>query len=133
MRLVVTICIVLQICSDINTIHVNTRYLKVRFYINPCVCDGEPDTVLRIACRRKGIVCTFCMIASSRREYWHNRLRLPQDYMLPSNVVATMSAAEACAGAQYAIHAVPVQHSRAFLHAIKVPSLLAVLLRGMEA
>ena len=45
---------------------------------------------------------------------------LLQDYLLPSNVVATTSAAEACAGAQYAIHAVPVQHSRAFLHAIKV-------------
>ena len=43
-----------------------------------------------------------------------------QDYLLPNNVVATTSAAEACAGAQYAIHAVPVQHSRAFLHAIKV-------------
>jgi len=36
-------------------------------------------------------------------------------------VVATTSAAAACAGAQYAIHAVPVQHSRAFLQGIRVP------------
>ncbi len=43
-----------------------------------------------------------------------------QEYELPSNVVATTSAAAACAGAQYAIHAVPVQHSRAFLQGIRV-------------
>lgn len=43
-----------------------------------------------------------------------------QEYALPTNVVATTSAAAACAGAQYAIHAVPVQHSRAFLLGIKV-------------
>lgn len=47
-------------------------------------------------------------------------LRPPQDYTLPPNVVATTSAAEAIAGAQYAIHAVPVQNSRAFLQGVKV-------------
>ncbi len=38
-----------------------------------------------------------------------------QDLPLPPNVRATTLAAEACTGAQYAVHAVPVQHSRAFL------------------
>ena len=42
-----------------------------------------------------------------------------QDYELPPNVNATTSAAEALAGAQFAIHAVPVQHTRAFLQSIK--------------
>ena len=40
--------------------------------------------------------------------------------MLPSNVTATTSVAEAIAGARYAVHALPVQHSRAFLTSIKV-------------
>lgn len=44
---------------------------------------------------------------------------LLQDYQLPPNVNATTSAAEAIAGAQFAIHAVPVQHTRAFLEGIK--------------
>ena len=43
-----------------------------------------------------------------------------QDYELPLNVKATTSMVEAIAGAQYAIHAVPVQHSRVFLESIKV-------------
>lgn len=43
-----------------------------------------------------------------------------QDYMLPNNVVATTSSVQAIQGAQYAIHAVPVQHSRAFLKSIAV-------------
>jgi glycerol-3-phosphate dehydrogenase (NAD+) len=38
---------------------------------------------------------------------------------LPPNVRATTSAREACGGAQYALHAVPVQHSRAFLASVK--------------
>ena len=45
-----------------------------------------------------------------------------QGYELPANVCATTSAAEAIKAAQYAIHAVPVQHSREFLHSIKVCS-----------
>ena len=48
---------------------------------------------------------------------WH--VALLQDYLLPPNVNATTSAAEAIAGAQFAIHAVPVQHTRAFLQGIK--------------
>jgi len=40
--------------------------------------------------------------------------------VLPANVTATTSMAEAIEGAQYAIHAVPVQHSRAFLESVKV-------------
>jgi glycerol-3-phosphate dehydrogenase (NAD+) len=43
----------------------------------------------------------------------------PQDYKLPPNVRATTSATEAIHGAQYAVHAVPVQSSRAFLVGIK--------------
>jgi len=54
--------------------------------------------------------------------------RAAQEYELPSNVVATTSAAAACAGAQYAIHAVPVQHSRAFLQGIRVRAARARLL-----
>ena len=39
---------------------------------------------------------------------------------MPRNISATTSMAEAIADAQYAVHAVPVQHSRAFLSSIKV-------------
>ena len=39
---------------------------------------------------------------------------------LPHNISATTSMAEAIAGARYAVHALPVQHSRVFLQAIKV-------------
>lgn len=42
-----------------------------------------------------------------------------QDFTLPRNVRATTDAAEAVAGASYAVHAVPVQHSRAFLAGIR--------------
>ncbi len=42
-----------------------------------------------------------------------------QDFTLPPNVKATTSAAEAIQGARYAVHAVPVQHSRAFLSGIR--------------
>ncbi|WIA37003.1 hypothetical protein OEZ86_008240 [Tetradesmus obliquus] len=40
-------------------------------------------------------------------------------FTLPRNVRATTDAAEAIAGAQYAVHAVPVQHSRAFLTGVR--------------
>ena len=50
-----------------------------------------------------------------------------QDYELPPNVNATTSAAEALAGAQFAIHAVPVQHTRAFLQGIKVGAAVVLL------
>jgi hypothetical protein len=42
-----------------------------------------------------------------------------QDFKLPPNVRATTDAAEAISGASYAVHAVPVQHSRAFLTSIR--------------
>ena len=45
--------------------------------------------------------------------------RLLQEFVLPNNVRATTSAVEAIHGAQYAVHAVPVQSSRAFLVAVK--------------
>ena len=43
-----------------------------------------------------------------------------QEFTLPSNVKATTSVAEALTDAQFAVHAVPVQHSRRFLDSIKV-------------
>ena len=43
-----------------------------------------------------------------------------QGYELPGNIVATTSAGEAIEHAQYAVHAVPVQHSREFLAGIVV-------------
>lgn len=49
----------------------------------------------------------------------HRNSRYLPDYELPLNVTATTSAKDALKGAQYAIHAVPVQHSRAFLTEIK--------------
>lgn len=49
----------------------------------------------------------------------HVNTRYLKDFTLPNNVTATTSAVEAITGAQYAIHAVPVQHTRAFLAAIK--------------
>ncbi|KAK9810164.1 hypothetical protein WJX72_005939 [[Myrmecia] bisecta] len=48
----------------------------------------------------------------------HVNTRYLKDHVLPENVTATTSLAEAIAGAQYAVHAVPVQHSRAFLQSI---------------
>ncbi|KAL0026194.1 hypothetical protein WJX77_001162 [Trebouxia sp. C0004] len=49
----------------------------------------------------------------------HTNTRYLPDLMLPTNVTATTSVAEAIAGARYAVHALPVQHSRAFLTSIK--------------
>lgn len=49
----------------------------------------------------------------------HCNTRYLPDFILPTNVSATTSAAEAILGAQYAIHAVPVQHTRKFLEEIK--------------
>ena len=49
----------------------------------------------------------------------HYNTRYLPDYELPGRVTATTSAEAALCGAQYAIHAVPVQHSRAFLTSIK--------------
>ena len=49
----------------------------------------------------------------------HRNSRYLPDFELPINVTATTSAVEAISGAQYAIHAVPVQHTRKFLQGIK--------------
>ncbi|GAB4817175.1 hypothetical protein N2152v2_004221 [Parachlorella kessleri] len=49
----------------------------------------------------------------------HCNTRYLKEYELPPNINATTSAVEAIAGAQYAIHAVPVQGSRSFLQGIK--------------
>ena len=49
----------------------------------------------------------------------HRNTRYLPDWELPAGVTATTSAPQAIAGAQYAIHAVPVQHTRAFLKTIK--------------
>lgn len=49
----------------------------------------------------------------------HRNTKYLQEFELPHNVRATTAAAEAITGAQYAVHAVPVQHTRAFLHSIR--------------
>ncbi len=46
-------------------------------------------------------------------------------------MVATTGLVEAITGAQYAIHAVPVQHSRKFLESIAVRALSAWVLRRL--
>lgn len=50
---------------------------------------------------------------------YHINTRYLSNWKLPDNVRATTSAPEAIAGAQYAIHAVPVQHTRTFLQGIR--------------
>ena len=70
-----------------------------------------------------------------------NRHHLNRRYLpglpLPTNVRATTDAAEALSGAAYAVHAVPVQHSRAFLRTIRdmlppdVP--IVCVSKGLEA
>lgn len=50
----------------------------------------------------------------------HINSRYLPGWQLPSNIIATTSAREAIEGAQLAIHAVPVQATRAFLQSIKV-------------
>ncbi|GLI58936.1 hypothetical protein VaNZ11_000724 [Volvox africanus] len=49
----------------------------------------------------------------------HENTRYLKGFQMPPNVRATTLAGEAIAGAQYAVHAVPVQSSRAFLQGIK--------------
>ncbi|GFR44896.1 hypothetical protein Agub_g6240, partial [Astrephomene gubernaculifera] len=49
----------------------------------------------------------------------HENTRYLKGFKMPANVRATTLAAEAISGAQYALHAVPVQSSRAFLQGIK--------------
>ena len=46
-------------------------------------------------------------------------IQYPQEFKLPDNVRATTVASEAILGAQFAVHAVPCQSSRAFLRSIK--------------
>lgn len=98
------------LCKDINELHCNTRYLKV----------GDRH------CRRgvvqgTGMAAGICACACMGT--YRGSLPSLQDHLLPPNVSATTSAAEAIAGAQLAIHAVPVQHSRAFLLGIKASGL----------
>jgi glycerol-3-phosphate dehydrogenase (NAD+) len=67
----------------------------------------------------------------------HVNTRYLPGWTLPEGVTATTSAAEAIAGAQYAIHAVPVQHSRAFLASVRdlLPPTLPIVSvsKGVEA
>lgn len=59
----------------------------------------------------------------------HCNTRYLKDFTLPPNVSATTSPREAILGAQFAIHAVPVQHTRVFLEGIKelVPPSLPII------
>ncbi len=65
-------------------------------------------------------------------QFQHSRVSVFQDLMLPTNVTATTSVAEAIAGARYAVHALPVQHSRAFLTSIKVRACLVPICRSTQ-
>eukprot|EP00877_Chromochloris_zofingiensis_P006398 jgi/Chrzof1/2010/Cz10g29180.t1_GPD1[v5.2] len=49
----------------------------------------------------------------------HRNTKYLKEFHLPRNVRATTDAVEAITGASYAVHAVPVQHSRAFLSSIR--------------
>lgn len=49
----------------------------------------------------------------------HKNTRYLTDFKLPTNITATTSLADAIRGASYAVHAVPVQHSREFLTHVK--------------
>ncbi|KAK9868620.1 hypothetical protein WJX84_008806 [Apatococcus fuscideae] len=49
----------------------------------------------------------------------HTNSRYLEGYELPHNLKATTSISEAIAGAQYAVHALPVQQTRTFLESIK--------------
>lgn len=59
----------------------------------------------------------------------HCNTRYLPEFALPEQVTATTSAEMALKGAQYAIHAVPVQHSRSFLEGIKdlIPPSLPII------
>jgi len=75
-------------------------------------------------------------LCQSVNEHHLNRRYLP-GLPLPKNVRATTDAREAIRGASYAVHAVPVQHSRAFLRGVRrllpasVP--LVCVSKGLEA
>ena len=64
----------------------------------------------------------LCMFVASAQQAGLLRplLACMQDMALPHNMSATTSTAAAIAGAHYAVHALPVQHSRVFLQSIKV-------------
>ncbi|KAG2445971.1 hypothetical protein HXX76_000574 [Chlamydomonas incerta] len=66
----------------------------------------------------------------------HENTRYLKGFKMPPNVRATTHAPEAIVGAQYAVHAVPVQSSRAFLQGIKeyLPSSVPIICvsKGLE-
>ena len=102
------------VCKDINERHVNSRYLKVARFHLTCMLAAYPH-------------CQICLGSSpSYAQQLIDFVKAAelmccmQEYTLPINVVATTSFVEAIQGAQYAIHAVPVQHSRKFLESIAV-------------
>lgn len=97
------------VCQDINTVHRNRRYLDVSVEADRCVHSGAFTVTLPfLVPSLPGIFTDVCVASET------------QEFTLPSNVRATTSVAEALADAQFAVHAVPVQHSRRFLDSIKV-------------
>lgn len=109
------------LCRDINELHCNTRYLKVSQVDGiPCAAGlGMIHSYSWHACchQRSEKLKQRCKAQTHKNTIHSFSL---QDFVLPANVTATTSAAEAIAGAQFAIHAVPVQHTRVFLKGIKV-------------
>ncbi|KAL6770729.1 GPD1 [Auxenochlorella protothecoides x Auxenochlorella symbiontica] len=71
----------------------------------------HPDAVVYMLLRDPYLACEM--------NEGHVNTRYLPAWVLPPNIVATTSAREAIEGAQYAIHAVPVQQTRSFLQSIK--------------
>ena len=128
------------VCRDINMKHVNTRYLEARAQLRMQACAGvntvqkqplmhegrtwlaQQWTAQEICCHQAQAAQTAALHkpASAVQAGLSSIPCMLQGFDLPVNVSATTSAAEAILHAQYAIHAVPVQHSRDFLHSITV-------------
>ncbi len=77
--------------------------------------DGAPGRCASVRHRCCPRCTAWCLSRTASRP----SSECPQGFKMPTNVRATTLASEAIIGAQYAVHAVPVQSSRAFLHAIK--------------
>lgn len=102
------------VCKDINERHVNSRYLKVIHSVVPRELHAWFDLALAASTIN---ILAYCLAQDAELNVLGYHM---QEYTLPNNVVATTSFVAAIQGAQYAIHAVPVQHSRKFLESIAV-------------
>jgi glycerol-3-phosphate dehydrogenase len=133
------------LCHDINSKHINSKYLAVSGFgrgwgvwmsrglerlrkgggtahSSQSLSTSTTLTDLRALHKHLNICTTAHTCLTNRRALLFVSTHPPtppQDFTLPRNVRATTDASEAIAGASYAVHAVPVQHSRAFLSSIR--------------